>query len=83
MRPDFFDRLDAELAELTRQGAHLVVGHRAYRRVGRVLRRGVALGLTALALAAALVSEFPGSARGHAQVAQLLTAQRCESAGRG
>ncbi len=74
MSSDFFDRLDAELADLTRQGAHLV-GHRTYRRAGRVLRRGVAFGLMTLALAAALVSEFPGSASGHARTAQVRTAQ--------
>jgi hypothetical protein len=74
MSSDFFDRLDAELAQLTRQGAHLV-GHRAYRRASRMLRRGVAFGLMTLALAAALVSEFPGSASGHARTAQVLTAQ--------
>lgn len=75
MSSDFFDRLDTELAELTRQGAHLVVGHRAYRRTSRMLRRGAAFGLMTLALAAALVSEFPGSASGHARRGQVLTAQ--------
>ncbi len=74
MSSDFFDRLDAELAGLTRQGAHLV-GHRTYRRASRVLRRSVAFGLMTLALAAALVSEFPGSASGHARMAQARTAQ--------
>jgi membrane-associated PAP2 superfamily phosphatase len=76
MSRDFFDRLDAELAELTRHGAHLTVGDRVYRRAGRLVRRGVAFALVAVALAAALVSEFPASASGHAQVAQALTAQR-------
>ncbi|MGN6871789.1 MAG: hypothetical protein ACTHMY_25640 [Solirubrobacteraceae bacterium] len=76
MGGDFFDRLDAELAGLTRQGAHLAVGDRAYRRVGRMVRRGVAFALVAVALAAALVSEFPASASGHAQVARALTSQR-------
>lgn len=77
MSSDFFDRLDAELAELTRHGAHLTAaGDRVYRRAGRLVRRGVVFALVAVALAAALVSEFPGSASGHAQVAQTLTAQR-------
>jgi hypothetical protein len=75
MRSDFFDRLDAELAELTRQGAHLTAGDRVYRRAGRLVRRGVVFALVVVALAAALVSEFPASASGHAQVAQARTAQ--------
>jgi uncharacterized protein YgbK (DUF1537 family) len=75
MSDDVFDRLDAELAELTRQGAHLAVGDRVYRRAGRLARRGVAFALVAAALAAALVSEFPASASGHAQAVRALTAQ--------
>ena len=74
MSSDFFDRLDMELAGLTRHGAHLTAGDSAYRRVGRLVRRGVVFALVAVALAAALVSEFPGSASGHAQVAWALTA---------
>jgi hypothetical protein len=76
MSSDFFDRLDAELAELTRQGAHLAVGERLYRRLGRLIKRGMAFGLVSVALAAALVSEFPASASGHAQMAQALTTQQ-------
>jgi membrane-associated PAP2 superfamily phosphatase len=76
MSRDFFDRLDAELAELTRHGAHLTVGDRVYRRAGRLLRRGVVFALVAVALAAALVSEFPASASGHAQMALALTARQ-------
>ena len=76
MNGDFFDRLNAELAELTRQGAHLSVGDRAYRRARRLVRRGVMFALVAVSLAAVLVSEFPASASGHAQVAQALAAQR-------
>jgi hypothetical protein len=76
MSSDFFARLDSELAELTRQGAHLTVGDRVYRRAGRWLRRGVAFALVAVTLAVALVSEFPASASGHAQVAQAPMAQR-------
>jgi membrane-associated PAP2 superfamily phosphatase len=75
MSGDFFDRLDVELAELTRQGAHLTVGGGVYRRAGRLMRRGVVFALVAVTLAAVLVSEFPGSASGHAQVARALTAQ--------
>jgi hypothetical protein len=76
MSRDFFDRLDADLADLTRQGAHLTVGDRAYRRASRLARRGVAFALLTVALAAALVSEFPASASGHAQIVRALTAQR-------
>ena len=76
MSSDFFDRLDAELAELTRQGAHLTVGDGVRRRAVRLVRRGVTFTLVAVTLAAALVSEFPASASGHAQAAQALTAQR-------
>lgn len=76
MSGDFFDRLDAELAELTCQGAHLSAGDSVCRRAGRLARRGVAFALVAVTLAAALVSEFPASASGHGEVAQALTAQR-------
>jgi len=76
MSSDFFDRLDVELAGLTRQAAHLTAGDRVYRRAGRLLRRGVVFALVAVALAAVLVSEFPASASGRAQVAQAVTAQR-------
>lgn len=76
MSCDFFDRLDVELAGLTRDGAHLEGGGRVYRRANRLLRRGVAVALLAVALAAALVSEFPASASGHVQVARAPTTQR-------
>lgn len=76
MGPDFFDRLDAELAELTRRGAHLNVGDRVYPRVVRLVRRGLTFALVALTLAAALVSEFPASASGHAELAQATALQR-------
>jgi membrane-associated PAP2 superfamily phosphatase len=76
MSCDFFDRLDVELAELTRQGAHLAVGDHMYRRAGRAVRRGVVFALVAVALAAALVSEFPASASGHLLLVRAPTAQR-------
>lgn len=76
MSCDFFDRLDAELAGLTRQGAHLAVSDRAHHRAGRLARRAALFTLVVMALAAALVSEFPASASGHAQVAQAATVQR-------
>ncbi|MGH2877273.1 MAG: hypothetical protein ACRDLV_13560 [Solirubrobacteraceae bacterium] len=73
---DFFDRLDAELAGLTRQGAHLPLSDRVHRRAGRLARRAAVFTLVVMALAAALVSEFPASASGHSQVAQAVTVQR-------
>lgn len=76
MGADFFDQLDVELAELTRAGAHLAGGDPVRGRAGRLVRRGVVLALTVVALAASLVSEFPASASGHAQVTQNLTAPR-------
>jgi hypothetical protein len=75
MSPDFFERLDAELADLTRQGAHLTVDDPAARRAGRLLRRGAVFALVVMTMAAALVSEFPASASGHAQAVPGPTAQ--------
>lgn len=75
MSRDFFDRLDAELSALTRQGAHLSGGERVHRRAGRLLRCFAAFALVVIALAAALVSEYPASASGHAQVAQAVASQ--------
>lgn len=76
MGSDFFDRLDAELAELTREGAHLTAGGLVSRRASRLVRRGVVFALVVVALAASLVSEFPATAGGHAQPAPARTAQR-------
>lgn len=76
MNGDFFDHLDAELAALTRAGAHLTESERGHRRWGRLLRRGMASTLLAVALAASLVSEFPASASGHAHIVPALTADR-------
>jgi hypothetical protein len=76
MHPDFFDQLDADLAGLTRAGAHLTASGLTAGRTGRLMRRGVVLALAIVALAASLVSEFPASASGHVQVAQSLTAPR-------
>lgn len=75
MSDDFFDRLDEELAGLTREGAHLT-GDRADRRVRQLARRGVMFALLVMALAAAFVSEFPAVASGHAHVTPTLTADR-------
>jgi hypothetical protein len=76
MTSDFFDRLDAELAELTRQGAHRTVRDRTFRRAGQLVRRSVAFALVAVVLAAVLVSEFPASASGHAQGGRAPAAER-------
>jgi hypothetical protein len=75
MSGDFFDRLEGELSELTRQGAHLTVsGHgRPFR---RLVRRGLVSALVAVALAASLISEFPATASGHGWEAQRLTGER-------
>lgn len=72
---DFFDRLDAELAEVTRQGAHLAADPMG-RRAGRLVRRGMVFALVVMALAASLVSEFPASASGHGQAVAAVTARR-------
>jgi hypothetical protein len=67
---DLFDRLDAELAALTRRGAHLTTADRAHRRWALLLRRGLLSAVVILALAATLVSEFPATASGHGWAAQ-------------
>ncbi len=70
MSNDFFDRLDADLAELTRRGAHLTLAEHARRRWSRLARRGAVGALVTVALAASLASEFPGTASGRERVAQ-------------
>jgi DNA-binding IclR family transcriptional regulator len=69
---DFFDRLEAELGELARQGTHLdgVAGWDR-RRVVVLIRRSAVMAVLVVALAASLVGEFPASASGHALVAQV------------
>lgn len=76
MGSDFFDRLDADLAALTRAGAHVAAGDRRRGQPGHLLRRGLVLTLAVLALTASLVSEFPASASGHVRVAPSQTALR-------
>ena len=71
MSGDFFDRLEAELGGLARQGAHLDgVAGRDRRRVVALIRRSAVIVVLAVALAASLVSEFPSSASGRAMAAQ-------------
>lgn len=74
MTVDYFDQLGAELAELTRQGAHLNGAGGRQRRLARFLRRGAVIAVLAVALAASLVSEFPASASGHVPAAHLVVA---------
>lgn len=67
MNGDFFTQLEVELGGLTREGVHLTdATARGRRRVRTLLRRGAAIVLLALALAASLASEFPATARGYA-----------------
>jgi hypothetical protein len=68
---DFFDRLEAELGGLARQGTHLdATTGRDRRRVVALIRRGALMAVLAAALAGSLISEFPASANGHSMVAQ-------------
>jgi len=68
---DFFDRLEAELGGLARQGTHLDAAAGSDRRqLLALIRRAVVIAILALVLAASLVSEFPASASGHTPVTQ-------------
>ncbi len=70
MNGNFFDRLEAELGGLAREGTHLDESTGpGRRRFSRLVRRGTLGGLLVMALAASLVSEFPASANGSARVA--------------
>jgi hypothetical protein len=72
MSGNFFDRLEAELGGIAREGTHLDETTGAgRRRVTRLMRRGLLGAALAMALAASLVSEFPASANGSARVAQI------------
>lgn len=65
MSDDLFDRLEAELARRTREGAHLGIARaRRRRRLTLLVRRGLAITALAAAMAATLVGEFPASASG-------------------
>jgi hypothetical protein len=69
---DFFDRLEAELGSLARQGAHLDRAPAGIRhRLPTLIRRSAVIVLLAVAfLAASLAGESPTSAGGHVLVAQ-------------
>ena len=72
MSDNFFDRLEAELGGLARQGTHLdVVAERNRRRVVALIRRSAMIVMLAAVLAASLVSEFPASASGRGLTAQV------------
>lgn len=69
MNSDFFTQLEIELGGLTRQGMHLTdATARGRRRLITLLRRGAAIIMLAVALAASLDSEFPATASGYAPV---------------
>lgn len=74
MNGDFFDRLEVELADIAHRGMHLDGPARDRRHVLTLVRRSVVIAVLALALAVTLVSEFPASANGHSQVAQVAQA---------
>ncbi len=72
MNGDFFDRLEAELGGLARQGTHLDgAPTRDRRHLIALIRRSAVIAVLALVLAASLVSEFPSSASGRPVVAQV------------
>jgi hypothetical protein len=72
MSGNFFDRLEAELGGLARQGTHLdETAGSGRRRFTRLMRRSALGVVLAMALAASLVSEFPASANGSARVAPI------------
>jgi hypothetical protein len=72
---DFFDRLEAELADLARRGAHLpgTAGQDPHA-LAVLIRRCIVVLAVAVVLAAAFVSEFPASAGGDPLVAQVMVA---------
>jgi hypothetical protein len=67
MSGDFFDRLEAELGGLARQGTHLDrVAASDRRHLLALIRRGAVIVVLVVALAGSLISEFPASANGRA-----------------
>lgn len=69
MIEDFFDELERELTRRTREGAHLTNTAQARHVRGQRMRRALVGGVTAVVLAASLVSEFPATASGHSRSA--------------
>ena len=77
MSGDFFDRLEAELAGLARQGTHLDgAAARDRRRALALIRRSAVIVIVIVALAVSLVSEFPASASGRGLAAQVPVVHR-------
>ena len=75
MNNDLFDRLEAELARCTREGAHLAgVRVRRRRRFSLLARRGMAIAVLAAAMALTLVGEFPAAASGEAGIGHAVSA---------
>jgi hypothetical protein len=70
---DFFDRLEAELGTLARQGAHLDRGRGGIRHgLSTLIRRSAVIVLLAVAfLTASLAGESPTSAGGHVPAARI------------
>ncbi len=75
MSPDFFNRLETDLGNITHAGMHLATAAHGRRRVIMLVRRAAVIVALATALAASLDGEFPASASGHAQAAQILEVQ--------
>ena len=65
MSADFFEQLESELGQRTRDGAHLTGPSRARHRRARWMCRAAAGGLSAVVLAVSLAAEFPATASGH------------------
>ena len=72
MTEDFFDRLEAELGGLTRQGSHLDSAPRKIRRrLATLFRRSATIvALAVVFMAASLAGESLTSAGGHTSIAQ-------------
>ncbi len=70
MTPNLFDRIEADLGRLARDGAHLERGaQRRRRQIQLGLRHGTASVALAVAVAASLAGWFPDSAGGHVVLA--------------
>jgi hypothetical protein len=72
MSGNFFDKLELDLAAVTREGTHLErSAHNQRLRVAALIRRSAMIVVLAVVLAASVASEFPAVANGHGRVAQL------------
>ncbi len=71
MSGNFFDRLEIELADMVRDGRHLTPTQQHDRRRTLLIKRGLIIAALIVALAASLASEFPASANGRTDVAQI------------